>query len=171
VSILNPSPNILNLTLSNSPYTLSDLSQDFDFTVNSFINPRSEGSTNNWLIQLKGLNIDVISDISQDTTVSSNYLHSSAISCNFDQTKNYYKSNIEPVVIKCILTDNLIQGDYMEMTITSNAYTLNPGQVFGCTSPVLTFIKCENSYSSSTTLTIKVTILTNFSSDKNLLTL
>lgn len=42
-SILNPSLNVLNLTIINSPYLSSDVSQEFDFTVNQFINPRFEG--------------------------------------------------------------------------------------------------------------------------------
>jgi hypothetical protein len=173
-SILNPSPNVLNLTLVNSVYSLSNPSQDFTFTVNSFINPRFQGSTSNWKVQLKGMFNNLVSDISEGFTFSSDYRVSTRAVCELDQTKSYYRSNPNPILIKCTFVNDLIQGDYITIGITSNAYTINPGfALLTCTFPSLSSISidCVNSYSSTTTIIMKVTIQTTLISNKNQLTL
>lgn len=112
-SILQSSPTVLNLTLTNSPYNLSQTVQQFTFTVNSFVNPRFEGSSSPWTIQLYGLYNGAVAAISSTTVSSTLFVHSTSLACAFDPTKNYYKGNTQTVVINCTFANNLIQGDYV----------------------------------------------------------
>jgi hypothetical protein len=99
-------------------------------------------------------------------------LHSSALACVFDPTKTYFKGNTQTVVIACTFANNLIQGDYAEITFTSNSYQLTSGSTFACTSPSQTgAVQCQNTYNSATTLKVGITILSTFTSNKNKLTL
>lgn len=99
-------------------------------------------------------------------------MYSSALACVFDPTKTYFKGNTQTVVIACTFANNLIQGDYAEITFTSNSYQLTSGSTFACTSPSQTgAVQCQNTYNSATTLKVGITILSTFTSNKNKLTL
>ncbi len=77
----------------------------------------------------------MVKDISEGFTFSSNYTVSKGAVCQLDPTKSYYRSNPDPVLIKCAFVNDLIQGDYITFEITSNAYTVKPGFLLTCTSP------------------------------------
>ena len=78
------SPNVLNLTLENSPYTKSNNIQKFIFVVSSFINPRYVADTSNWKIQLKGIFNNTVRDISETLTKSSNFTIGNKTVCRLD---------------------------------------------------------------------------------------
>jgi hypothetical protein len=139
VGIGSISTSMINLTI-NSIYSTLVINQLFTFKVSSFVNPRSTAPSSLWNVSLTGIYGGSMGEISDSSTKSSQYSPSSNLVCSFDSTQNYFKANTQNVLIGCIFSNNLLQGDYIDLSFTSNSYAVNAGTNFSCVS--LTSISC-----------------------------
>ena len=102
--------------------------------------------------------------VSYTTTTSDNFVINPGVLCALDITKNYYRANTDNVLIGCTLTNNVILGDNIYLTFTSDSYTLNSDSSLNCISlsPISTVIHL----SSTNMLVLKISAFGNFSGNR-----